>query len=183
MNGLLNLAMFYIGWFACVLGAARGHFWLGPVMVGALVAVHLSLTANRAGELRLVLAVALFGFLLDTLQAAAGLYAFKHGGAAPWLCPPWMVALWMIFATTLNSSMSWLAGRYPLAAVLGSLCGPASYAAGARLGAIDLPPNPVTSLIGIGMAWALALPAALVIRDALSRPLPGGALPHSARVL
>jgi len=170
MKRLLNFAMFYVGWFACVLGAARGHSWLGPAVVATLLAVHLAPTAHRAEELRLVVAVGLFGFLLDTLQGAAGLYAFKHGGAAPWLCPPWMVALWMIFATTLNSSMGWLAGRYRLAAAIGALCGPVSYAAGARLGAIDLRADALVSLIGISLAWAVAMPALLMMRDALSRP-------------
>jgi hypothetical protein len=167
MSRLLNFAMFYLGWFACVGGAGRGHFWLGPVLVAGLLLVHISLTANRAQEGYLIMLAGLLGFVSDTVQASLGLYAFTNTSVAPWLCPPWMVALWMLFATTLNSSMAWLAGRPRLGAVLGALCGPLSYAAGARLGAIELHPNALASLAGIAIVWGLAMPALLVIREAL----------------
>jgi hypothetical protein len=170
MNRLLNFAMFYLGWFACVIGAARGMLWLGPAVVAALLLIHFSLSSNWAREAWLVLAVGLFGFMLDTLQASTGLYAFTRTSAAPWLCPLWMVALWMVFATTLNSSMAWLAGRFALAAGLGAVFGPASYVAGARLGAIDLPANDPVSLVGIAIAWAVAMPALLLLREVLSKP-------------
>ncbi len=169
MGRLLNFAMFYLGWLACVVGAAQGQLWLGPAMVAVLVLVHVSVSTNRSQEAALILMVGLFGFAVDTMQASAGLFAFTRTSAAPWLCPPWMVALWMLFATTLNSSMAWLAGRYRIAAALGALCGPLSYLAGARLGAIELSANALVSLIGIGVVWALALPALLVFRDALSK--------------
>jgi len=181
MRRLLNFAMFYLGWFACVVGAARGHLWLGPAMVAAFLFVHLSLAANRAQETRLVLVIGFFGFVVDTLQASAGLYAFTHSRVAPWLCPLWMVALWMIFATTLNASMAWLAGRFGLAAALGALCGPVSYLAGARLGAIELSSNPLASLGGIAIVWAVAMPALLAIRDRLSNPNTAVEFRHPAR--
>jgi hypothetical protein len=165
MTRLLNFGMFYLGWFGCVAGAARGRLWLGPVLVAALLLLHLALTSNREREAKLALVIGLFGFGVDTLQASAGLYTFTHTSVVPWLCPPWMVALWMIFATTLNSSMAWLAGRYRLAATLGALCGPLSYVAGARLGAIELSANALVSLVGIGFVWAFAMPALLVFRD------------------
>jgi len=180
---LLNFAMFYLGWFACVVGAAGGRFWLGPAVVAVLLLVHLSLVSERRREIRLILVIGLFGFAVDTVQVSAGLYAFTHTGAAPWLCPLWMVALWMIFATTLNASMAWLAGRYGLAAALGALFGPLSYLAGARLGAIELSANPLLSLGGIALVWALAMPTLLVIRDALSRPTATVRLRCPARAL
>ena len=183
MNRLLNFAMFYLGWFACVVGAGRGQLWLGPALVGVLLLVHLSVAANRAQEARLILAIGLLGFSIDTLQASAGLYAFTRTSVVPWLCPLWMVALWMIFATTLNSSMAWLAGRYRLAAALGALCGPASYVAGARLGAIELSSNALVSLGGIALVWALAMPTLLVIREMLSAPTAALEFRHPVRAI
>jgi hypothetical protein len=129
--------------------------WFAVLVMG-----HLLLTRDRAREATLVLTVGLFGFAVDTLQASAGLYAFTGTSVLPWVCPPWMVALWMLFATTLNSSMAWLAGRRRLAAVLGAVCGPLSYAAGARLGAIELHRSALVSPVsrsvpsGIGSAAA-----------------------------
>lgn len=170
MNSILNFGMFYLGWFACVGGAGRGRLWIGPLVVALLISAHLSLSAERKREIRLIAAIGLFGFVVDTLQASAGLYAFSRTSSVAWLCPPWMVALWMIFATTLNNSMAWLAGRYRLAAALGALFGPISYAAGARLGAIDLQPNPFVSLFGVAMVWAFAMPTLLALRELLFEP-------------
>jgi Protein of unknown function (DUF2878) len=168
MSRLLNFVMFYLGWFACVGGAARGQLWLGPGVVAAFLLVHLLLTSNRGQEASLILAAGLFGFVSDTLQASAGLYAFTNTSAVPWLCPPWMVALWMLFGSTLNASMGWMAGRFRVAAALGAVFGPLSYLAGARLGAIELHANTPASLAAIAVAWAAAMPALLWLRDVLT---------------
>lgn len=167
MYRLTNFLMFYVGWFVCVAGAGRGLLWIGPATVVTLLVVHLALAAHRAREAGLILSVGLIGFAVDTAQASAGLYAFAGTSVLPWLCPPWMVALWMLFAATLNGSMQWLAGRYRLAAVLGAFCGPMSYLAGQRFGAITLSSNALVSLGGIAVAWALAMPLLLWIHAAL----------------
>lgn len=166
MNRLANFLLFYVGWFACVAGAGRGVLWAGPAMVAVLLLAHLALAAKPVREGLLVLIVGLLGFAVDTLQASAGIYAFS-GATIPWLCPPWMAALWMLFATTLNGSMEWLAGRYRLAVVVGALFGPLSYLAGERLGAIALSSDTAASLAGIAIVWALVMPALLAIRGAL----------------
>ena len=183
MSRLLNFAVFYVGWFACVAGAGRGQLWLGPAVVAALLMGHLLLTRDRTREATLALTIGMFGFAVDTLQASAGLYAFTNTSVLPWLCPPWMVALWMLFATTLNSSMAWLAGRHRLAAMLGAACGPLSYVAGARLGAIELPPNALVSLAGVAVVWGLAMPALLMIRDVLCRHSAGAPAPRPVQVV
>jgi uncharacterized protein DUF2878 len=183
MGRLLNFAMFYLGWFACVGGAARGQLWLGPAVVAGLLFVHLSLSSSRSEETSLILVAGLLGFVGDTVQASVGLYAFTNTSAVPWLCPPWMVALWMIFATTLNGSMRWLAGRFGLGAVLGAVFGPLSYLAGARLGAIELHANTLVTLAAIAVAWAGAMPALLWLRDVLSTSAASLQLRSPARAL
>ncbi len=44
---LVNFVAFQAGWFACVLSAANGRPWLGVLVVGLIVALHLR-TARRA---------------------------------------------------------------------------------------------------------------------------------------
>jgi hypothetical protein len=167
MKTVANFLMFYLGWFACVVGAARGLPWAGPLVVAALLVIHLQFTPSRRREARLIALVGLLGFGVDTLQASAGFYSFADAGAAAWLCPPWMVALWLIFATTLNRSMGWLSGRPVLAAILGGVFGPLSYLAGARLGAIELNPDPLYAFSGIAVAWSIALPATFLLARSL----------------
>ncbi|MEW6296643.1 MAG: DUF2878 family protein [Thermodesulfobacteriota bacterium] len=154
---LLNAAAFYVGWFACVLGAARGHPLLGPSVVAALLTLHLLLTSDVTREVRLLLTAGVVGSLLDTLMMWGGVYTFV-GYADHWVCPIWITALWMNFATTLHSSLSWLLHRYLLAACFGAVGGPLSYYAGARLGALTFPPDPRPSLLILAVAWGVALP-------------------------
>jgi hypothetical protein len=156
MARIANFIAFEIGWFACILGAAGGRDWVGPVLVGLLLAGHLSLTPMARPELWLIVTAGAMGFLIDTGHACLGVVRFL-GQDSVW-CPPWMVALWMNFATTLNWSLRWLRGRYAWAAALGALAGPASYYAGHRLGAIALHPVSAFAMAVLAVVWGAATP-------------------------
>ena len=158
---LINILSFQTGWFACVLGAAHGRPLLGPVVVAVLLGLHLYLTADVKGEIRLLATAGVLGFLLDSLQALLGVFSFGTGGALSWMSPLWMIALWPNFATTLHTSLSWLAGRYALAAVFGAIAGPLSYYAGAQLGALSLHPHLFVSLGTLSVVWSILTPGLL----------------------
>jgi hypothetical protein len=155
---LANILAFQIGWFSCILGAAWGWPMAGPLVVVALVALHLYLSAAPVGEAPLLFVVAFVGTVIDSLHAAWGVVSFHGNQPFPWVCPLWMSALWMIFATTLRGALGWMEGRYRLAFVLGALAGPGSYYAGARLGAIALNENLAFSLTVLAAVWAVTLP-------------------------
>ena len=167
LDRVLNFAAFYLGWFACVVGTARGLTIMGPVVVAALLLLHLMFSSDRVRELQLIVWVGALGFAIDSSQAALGIFTFV-GAPGVWICPPWLVALWMNFAGTLNKSMSWLGGRPTVAAVMGAVSGPVSYIAAARIGVIVFP-NPLVSLIVLSIVWALVVPGLFVLRDALAQ--------------
>ena len=76
------------------------------------------------------------GAIVDSVLGYLGILIFRDSLIASWLCPPWLIALWMIFATTFQSSLSWRAGRYWIAAVSGGIFVPVSYYAGQALDAL-----------------------------------------------
>jgi hypothetical protein len=157
MSVFANFLIFQAGWFATVLGAANGAPWLGPVAVLAAVVVHLR-TANDAGaELRLLGSAVALGLVADSLLLATGWIAYPNGSWVPGLAPYWIITLWALFATTLNVSMRWMAGRYLLAAVFGAVGGPLSYLAGARLGAMSFV-DTGAAVTALAIGWALAMP-------------------------
>ena len=165
----VNVAGVNVGWFACVLGAAHGLHWLGPVVVVGLLALHLALNRPWQSELLLAVAGAAFGFAFDSLLIACGAYEAER-----WLLPApltavWLVALWVNFALVLNVALGWLQGRWVLAAALGFLGGPAAYYSGQRLGAMHLAPPLWRSLLALGVAWAAAIPVLLWVARALRR--------------
>lgn len=163
---LVNFIGFNAGWFACVLSAAGGVPWAGLIGVGALVILHLWMMPHPRREVALLLIAGLLGLIVDSIQMRAGVFSFP-GHAMSWVCPIWLVAMWVNFATTFHVTGRWLKGRYLLAALLGACSGPMSYAAGAKLGAINLHPEPMIATAGLAVAWGLSMPL-LVLAAALT---------------
>ena len=157
MKQAANFILFQIGWFSCVLGAANGIAWLGPLVVLAAVLIHLKLSLRPAAELRLILLAVVIGLVADSLILATGWISYPAGVLVEPLAPYWIVAMWALFATTLNVSMGWMRGRPLLAVVMGAVGGPLSYLAGQKLGGIEL--NQTTyALAALAVAWAVAMP-------------------------
>lgn len=173
---LANVAVSQLGWFAAVLGAARHLPLLGTACVLAAIGWHLAMSARPGREARLVALAMLIGFAIESARAAAGQVGYPSGQPDPRLAPYWIVALWGLFAITLNVSLRWLRQRLWLAAMLGAVAGPASFASGVRLGAAWLVDGHPALLV-LALAWAAALPSLvwLAIRfDGVSVPeLPG----------
>lgn len=160
MTLAVNVALFQAGWFACVLGASHGLPWVGAAAAALIVAWHALRAARPARELALVGVAAAIGALFETALLRAGLVHFPGGGAVDGLAPFWMVAMWAMFATTLNVSLRWLRAHPALGAVLGGIGGPLSYYAGVRLGALEfVAAGAAVAAIGIG--WTVLTPVLL----------------------
>ena len=113
MSWLGNLIAFQLGWFACVLGGAEGWPWLGTAVALLLIVAHLARAAVPFLELALVLSVGLVGAALDSLLVILGLLHYPSGTLIEGMAPQWIVAMWMLFATTLNITLRWLKGTGP----------------------------------------------------------------------
>ena len=179
MNLAVNFVAFQLGWFACVLGAANGLPWVGPLVVLALVALHLARARRPLQELRLIGLAMTMGLLLDSLLLATGWLSYPTGLWLPGLAPYWIVAMWALFATTLNVSMGWLRGRPLLAVLMGAIGGPLSYLGGEQLGGIELT-APVAALSALAIAWAVAMPLLMWAAERLDG-VREGALPQFVR--
>ncbi|MFC1633982.1 DUF2878 domain-containing protein [Planctomycetota bacterium] len=149
-----------VGWFACVLGAARDVHWLGVVIVFLLGVIHVFVIGKEKilPAIFLGLASLMIGLVLDTALIAAGTYEPNR-----WLIPApittiWLLALWVNFSLALNESLKWLQEHLFIAAILGSIFGSLAYLGASRLGAIQLTPPVLGSLAEIGVAWFVAMP-------------------------
>jgi hypothetical protein len=160
MTLVLNVLLFQLGWFACVLGAAHGQSWIGALAAAAIVGWHLARAAQPKPELALVAMAAALGAAFETVLVQTGWVHFSAGVLLEGAAPYWMVALWALFATTLNVSLRGLRSRPGLAALLGAIGGPAAYYAGARLGALEFAAAGA-ALAAISAGWAILAPALL----------------------
>ncbi len=157
----VNLVLYQLGWFACVLGAAHGMPWLGALAVTLIVGWHLARAAQPKRELALIAVAATLGALFDTLLIQSGWVRFDTGVLVPGTSPYWMVALWANFATTLNVSLRSLRTRLGFGVMLGAIGGPAAYYAGAQLGAFELVAFGA-ALTAIGVGWAILTPVLFI---------------------
>lgn len=154
---LLNFVLFQAGWFSCVLGAANGLPWLGALVAFVIVTLHIRLADQPFHEFQLLVLAVVLGAVFDSLLVSSGWVRYPSGMFIPGVAPYWILALWALFATTLNLSMGWLKNSLVLASVMGAVFGPLSYLAGQRLGAIELV-DVFSSMAMLAIIWAVVMP-------------------------
>ena len=134
--------MFQTAWFSCVLSGAHQTPLIAVAVASAVIAISLRMgRGNLCADLRLLAVVGGIGFCIDSMNLLAGVFALNGSPWPMFICPPWLVLIWIVFGTTLRSSLGWLAGRYWLSAALGAVAGAPSYFAGAKLGAVTMDGN------------------------------------------
>ena len=153
----INLVAFQLGWFACVLGAARGAPWLGPLIVSAVVLLHLRLARRAKPELLLLALCLVVGVCWESLVLNRALVTYPDPLAGLPIAPLWIIAMWPLFGTTLNVTLRFLKSRLWLAALLGASGGPLAYFSGQQLGALTLTPVG-TALLWHAAGWAVLMP-------------------------
>jgi hypothetical protein len=159
---LVNFLLFQFGWLACVLGGAWQMPWLGTMLVAAIIGWHLRGAAQPQRELQLLLIAGALGAVWDSALVAAGLLDYPSGTLLEGTAPHWIVAMWMLFATTLNLSLRWLQGRPALSMVCGAIAGPLAYYAGHRLGGVQMP-DLQAALLTLAAGWAVILPLLVLL--------------------
>ena len=173
MTPFVNFLLYQIGWFCCVLGAAWQYPWTSTSIALGLVGVHFWLATDRATQLRLVLAAAGVGFVIDSTQLWMGVFTFPSGVVVDWLPPPWMSVLWAQFAMTFHYSMRWLSRRYTLSACFGLAGAPLAFFAGERLGAVEFLSPRLTHYALLALLWSVAVPLLIYVSDYLLARSPG----------
>ena len=163
---IINAAVFQIGWLCCVLAGANHVPWLGTLTALVIVTWHIGHANSRRSELLLVLSAGIIGTVWDSLLVYAGWLQYPSGTLIDNTAPHWIVAMWMLFATTLNVSLKWLKTRPVLAAALGAAAGPAAYFAGFKLGGVQIPEF-TTAMIVLALGWAVFMPMLMALANRL----------------
>jgi len=169
-----NALAFQLGWFACVLGGANQLPWAGTLAAVFIAAWHLSRAQRPGRELTLLAAVGALGAVWDSLLVAAGWLTYPSGTLLTNTAPHWIVAMWVLFASTLNVSLRWLRGRWLMAALLGATAGPLAYYAGAKLGGVVIA-EPLPGFIALAAGWAIFMPLLIKLSSRLDGMRPATA--------
>lgn len=158
VNGLL----FQLGWFSAVLG---GNSVALSVML-ALLIVHQFLFIQHKSEWLLIALVAAMGIVIDTALSLSNILVFQPSVIA---IPAWLFCIWVLFACTINHSLSWLKNRPVVAILIGAVAGPSSYFAGSKLSDVAFAEPLLQSLAIMVMIWALLLPLLMSLSNKIIR--------------
>jgi hypothetical protein len=74
---LVNFSLYQLGWFACVLGAARGHPWGGAAFALVLIGAHVAMVRRPLEEIELILFAAGIGAIAESVQASLGVITYR----------------------------------------------------------------------------------------------------------
>ena len=159
----INFIGFQIGWFACVLGAAYGQTLLAVVAVLFIIALHLYRNTSYA-ELYIILTAMVIGFIWESFLVTSGWLSYGLAADSVVFAPVWLVAMWALFATTINLSMAWLKNHWFLASLMGAIFGPLAFVAGEKLGAVQFVDRPL-ALSALALGWACLMPLLLWLAD------------------
>lgn len=163
---LINLILFKAGWVACVMLAASGRPQWAALAVAVVVAIHLLRVAVPVKEALFLLCAGLVGLAWESLLVNSGLLGYPTGGPSGGWAPYWIVAMWVLFATTINHGFAWIKRNWMLSSVMGLVGGPMAFFAGAGMGAVTFS-NTLVALAAIGAGWAILLPLLVLIADTL----------------
>ena len=163
---LINFVTFQVGWFACVLGGAHQLPWFGTLLASVIIAIHLFRASQPRAEFTLILLAIAIGSIWDSFLVWQGWLQYPSGMLVTNTAPHWILAMWGIFATTLNLSLRWLKGRWLVAIVSGAIAGPLAYYAGARLGGVVFTDQTI-ALLALSLGWAVLMPLLMALSQRL----------------
>jgi hypothetical protein len=160
---IFNAIGFQIGWVVCV---SKTNLF-GLTFTIAFLIIHLFLIRLYSREFFLkkeiywILIILIIGFLIEMLFFSLGV--LHTDIKTPYLTyfiisPPWIICLWLLFATALRTSLSFLFNRPWLAYLATAIMAPCSYLAGSHLNTqVDINKPIILSLAIISMVWVCAL--------------------------
>jgi len=165
-----NFVLFQLGWFVTVYLASIQRPTNAVIAASLLISLHLYFSHQRRHESALLVCAGILGFIIDSLNLQLGVFVLSHQITEHVVAPLWLVGLWILFAGTLNHSLTWLLGKPYLASLLAAIAGPFAYFAGAKMEVLSL--SGVGSFFIIALQWAAVLPIMLIIQDKFARITP-----------
>lgn len=166
MHRFINALGFQLGWFACIASVKFNQEFAALLFCGILVGVHFYFSNAPLKEFKLSLLALALGIAIDSSLQYLTVIHF-YGWALGPLSPFWLWMIWVMFALTLNSSLSFLQNKHLfLSAVAGLIFGPLSYIAGTKLGAAALE-SAVLPIATLAIVWMITLPLLVFISKTL----------------
>lgn len=163
---LLQLLLFQLGWWACVLSVKFNLELEAIVLCTIVLLIQLKSAPQRTQVLKLIGLVLPIGILLDSMTQWFLGFDFYGWAFQAW-SPFWLWMIWAMFTKALCDSALFL-GRLQVRyqALLGIIFGPLTYLSGAKLGAAELNASALQLLI-LALSWGLLTPILIGLTQAV----------------
>ena len=158
---MINVILFQVSWFACVVGAANNFPYLGIIVTSGILAWHLIQAKAPKAELWLMGSALAIGASFDQALLSFNLVTYMPNGWSSSIVPVWILALWLGFSTILNVSLRWMRNQHLVAILFGFVGGPLAYLGAEKLGALIMVSN--ISYVALALGWAIMTPTLLFI--------------------
>lgn len=152
---IINFVWFQAIWLLAILFQYE-YLWL----IGLLLFSFFIFSDAPRCDAVLIIGVLITGMIVDSALTLAGVFTFEqpnYGLPIPW----WLLALWAGFAGTLRHSLGYFRQHFWLSVAGGAIFGPISYAAGARLGAVEFEMGMAVTMLILSPIWAVVFPFAV----------------------
>ena len=143
---IVNALVFQAGWLLSVFYGTP----LAILIAISAAAIYYRFYSRELRDMLLIMGVTLLGYLGDSLIGFLDVVIYPTSSGLP---PLWMVTMWLLFASTLPWSLSWLVTRrswFVIAAIIG---GTLSYIAGVNLSDIRFGLAPAGYLSAFIALW------------------------------
>jgi len=150
-------------WAASAYGATHSMSMLGFYIGVAYIILHFLFSKMRARDLKIMLIIGVLGIVIDSVLTQINIVSFPNFDASSFPLPPWLIALWLVFALMVPYSLYWLKKNMMVASIAGAIGGSFSYFLGHKLGALYLAAPLLISLCIYFIVWGIIFPSALKI--------------------
>lgn len=166
MCRVINILGFQTAWWFCISGVSHALEIPALAYGLTLAGLHVALAPKPLQEIKMAVLALVMGVLVDTVLQASSVIDF-HGWSWAFFSPFWLWLLWVLFAMTLNSSLSFLQ-TMPLwvNALTGLVFGPLTYYAGAQLGAASFDGSRI-HVMALAVVWMMVLPTLVYVAKQL----------------
>ncbi len=154
MRNVFNIALFIVGWLACVLLPGNWPF-IGTL---TLLIIHFRWIGCWDKEREIVFITLLVGSIIDSLASNFGLLGFSELAAPSRILPSWLACIWLLLGTTIRHGLAWGSSKPFLTAILGVGLATAHYSLINLWSNVRLEQPEFMTLIILAIAWMFALP-------------------------
>ena len=100
---IVNIIVFYIYWYLCLLGPAKNSYYLGPIIALLYFCFHFIYVENKMNDFKLFILCGTLGAIFESVLYYSGFIFYKGILTSHFnIIPLWVLILWLGFGLTLH---------------------------------------------------------------------------------